>query len=130
MTRILVTGSRYWTDIPAVRNAIAKVITDQPYGTHCIVVHGDCPTGADQIARDFLDELEAQRLDYVSQEAHPALWKTDGYPQAGPMRNQRMVDLGADVCLAFPLSDSRGTTDCMRRAKAAGIPVINCAEEL
>ena len=36
-----------------------------------------------------------------------------------------MVDLGADVCLAFPLGESRGTRDCMRRASEAGIPVID-----
>lgn len=44
---------------------------------------------------------------------------------AGLVRNQLMVDLGADICLAFPLPGSRGTWDCMGRAEAAGIKVIN-----
>lgn len=47
----------------------------------------------------------------------------DYCPAAGNYRNQRMVDLGADVCIAFPLGVSRGTRDCMERAEAAGIPV-------
>lgn len=40
-----------------------------------------------------------------------------------------MVDLGADLCLAFPLPDSRGTKDCMARAKKAGIKVISMGPE-
>lgn len=35
-----------------------------------------------------------------------------------------MVDLGADICLAFPTKSSIGTWDCVRRANAAGIRVI------
>jgi hypothetical protein len=38
-----------------------------------------------------------------------------------------MVDLGADLCLAFPMPRSRGTWDCVRRAKKAGIVVRECA---
>ena len=55
-------------------------------------------------------------------ETHPADWSTHGRA-AGPIRNQQMVDRGADICLAFPTSSSIGTWDCVRRAKAAGIPV-------
>jgi len=42
---------------------------------------------------------------------------------AGPMRNKRMADLGAVLCLAFPKGESRGTWDCIKRANRAGIPV-------
>lgn len=34
-----------------------------------------------------------------------------------------MVDSGAEVCLAFPEDDSRGTWDCVRRAEKANILV-------
>jgi len=125
--RILVTGSRVWPDSKEVQARIVQVIVNQPYGTHVVVVHGDCPTGADRAAREFLDDIEKQNLDYISQETHPADWNKHG-KAAGPLRNQEMVDLGADVCLAFPLGESRGTRDCMRRAEAAGIPVINYGE--
>lgn len=55
-------------------------------------------------------------------EAHPADWRSCGRA-AGLIRNQRMVDLGADLCLAFPLGESRGTWDCVARARKAGIEV-------
>lgn len=43
---------------------------------------------------------------------------------AGGVRNQEMVNLGGYlVCLAFPLAGSRGTWDCVARARVAGIPV-------
>ncbi len=37
----------------------------------------------------------------------------------GPVRNQAMVDSGADLCLAFPDNKSIGTWDCVQRARAA-----------
>lgn len=59
-------------------------------------------------------------------ECVPADWATLGN-RAGPIRNQAMVDLGDYLaCLAFPLGESRGTRDCMARAEAAGIPVLQC----
>ena len=44
-------------------------------------------------------------------------------PLAGHARNQDMVNDGARVLLAFPELGSRGTWDCVKRAKAAGIEV-------
>lgn len=40
------------------------------------------------------------------------------------IRNQTMVDDGADLCIAVHrfLAKSKGTKDCARRAIAAGIP--------
>jgi hypothetical protein len=40
------------------------------------------------------------------------------------VRNQQMVDLGADVCLAFLLRDACRAVDCMTTAQVAGIPVV------
>jgi hypothetical protein len=34
-----------------------------------------------------------------------------------------MVDMGADLMVAFHLNNSRGTADCISRAEQAGIPV-------
>lgn len=50
---------------------------------------------------------------------------------AGPIRNQAMVDAGAEMCLAFhrAISASKGTKDCARRAIAAGIPTYRIASE-
>jgi hypothetical protein len=138
--RVLVTGSRSWTDDQAVADALLDAWHDitQTIGTgaRMIVVHGDCPTGADAIAKQW-----ARSNDRI-QEPHPADWaapcpdnclpkphrKTSAKhgeycPLAGHRRNQFMVDLGADLVLAFHRDNSRGTDDCIRRAKKAGIPV-------
>lgn len=118
MRRVLVTGSRNLTDGSVIWEALDAQLESRE---HIIVVHGDCPTGADAAAVAW-----AMSTDGVFLEAHPADWSIG--KKAGPLRNQAMVDLGADVCLAFPLPDSRGTYDCMRRAAAAGIPVIEFEE--
>lgn len=112
--RILVTGSRNHPDPHLIALAIMRHA--RPHET-TVVVHGDCPTGADHHA----SALCADRP-HLTEERHPADWEKHGR-KAGPLRNQRMVDLGADVCLAFPYGESRGTRDCARRAEMAGIPV-------
>ena len=71
---------------------------------------------------DYLAESVAHELGWEV-EQFPADWDTYGRA-AGPIRNAVMVEKGADVCLAFPMTGSRGAIDCMRRAKVAGIPVI------
>lgn len=112
--RVLVTGSRNLPDKRIVAEALVDLADS--WG-EIVVVHGDCPTGADRIAS------EVARSDYrMTEEAHPADWKKHGRA-AGPIRNQKMVDLGADRCLAFLYGDSRGTRDCARRAEEAGIYV-------
>lgn len=115
--RILITGSRDWTDRNTIFNAILDLREDFPfYWEDVVIVHGDCPTGA-----DFLAQSIAEQCDLVT-ERHPADWQAFG-KFAGPKRNQEMVDLGADVCLAFPLYPSKGTRHCMGAAEKAGIPV-------
>lgn len=111
--RVLVTGSRNWGNPDAVARAMLKIIPPDARES-VTVVHGGCPTGADAIA-DAIAREHGWRL-----EVHPARWKAEGRA-AGPLRNQRMVDAGADICLAFPLGESRGTRDCIRRAVASGI---------
>ena len=115
--RILITGSRDWPDPDIIARAILELNdNNQLDWDTLVIVHGDCPTGADAMAEQF-----AQRYD-VQTERHPADWKAFG-KFAGPKRNQEMVDLGANVCLAFPMAGSRGTMHCIKAAKAAGIPV-------
>lgn len=112
MKRILVTGSRDWTDIDTIRAALMNEVI---VGEQMLVVHGACAGAdmlADRAARDFgwLREL------------YPARWNQFG-KQAGFIRNHEMVNAGADVCLAFILNGSRGSGHCARVAEAAGIPV-------
>lgn len=110
--RILITGSRNW-DSPGT---IQKAIEEQTRGLepHVVtLVHGDCPTGADALADEYA------RAQGFHVEKYPADW-TQGR-KAGPLRNKKMVDLGADICLAFPKGKSAGTRGCMKLALEAGI---------
>jgi len=110
--RVLVTGSRTWTDTQAIRDALAAVWGD---GT-AVLVSGACPGGADRLAEQCWTSWGG------TVERHPADWDRYGRA-AGPRRNTAMVALGADVCLAFPLGASPGTRHCMRMANAAGMPI-------
>ncbi len=122
--RILVTGSRDWARSDQVKFALDCIVERE---TNVTVVHGDCPTGADAIAAKYA------KFRGWAVEAHPADWsKGKG---EGPARNQRMVDLGADIVLAFisdchkpehkdqPRHLSHGTVDCVTRAQKAGLSV-------
>lgn len=117
--RILVTGTREWTDEDAVRSLLIDYIGDMD-PSMVTVVHGDArglDAAADRIARSLGCQVEP----------HPAKWKTHGATKAGRIRNQEMVDAGAEVCLAFPKrirAKSKGTWDCLTRAVAAGIPTL------
>lgn len=117
--RVLVTGSRLWDDKATILMALGAQL-GLTRGT-LTVVHGGA-AGADTIADRWA--VQARRAGKpVIVETHPADWNFYGRA-AGLIRNQEMVDLGADVCLAFPLGASRGTRHCMKAAADARIPVI------
>lgn len=111
--RIGVTISRDWDDYEAIEDALHKAC--QGVSFHKVtVVHG-----ASQM--DWFVAGVAFLLD-MDTEAHPADW-VKHKRAAGFIRNQEMVDSGADVWLAFIKRRSPGATDCARRAEEAGIPV-------
>lgn len=115
--RVIVTGSRAWTDKGAIWDALNDVYLDHGPFT---LVHGDCSTGADAIAHEWLQA--AARMVRVEEQRFPAAWEARG-KAAGPERNKRMVEAGADLVLAFPLPRGSGTQHTMRLARAAGIEV-------
>ena len=108
--RVLITGGRDWTVSEVIRRALEELSV----GT--VIVHG-AQRGADTIADGW-----AHKIKGLISERHPAEWRKYG-KKAGPIRNQKMVDLGADLCLAFPMPASIGTWDCIQRANAALVPV-------
>lgn len=124
--RILLTGSRQWTDVPRLRGILvqemAKAIqTDDPWVTF---VHGACPSGADRIASEFINRINMNGCGYPFEERHPADWNQFG-KAAGFRRNAEMVALGADLCVAFIVPGlSNGTEHTANLARGAGIPVI------
>ena len=133
--RILVTGSRSWDAAQLLADVLLDTWHDATQNGYdsIVIIHG----GAD--GADTLADLWA-RGNGLDVETHPADWnhcaddcpaghrKTrarggDYCPTAGPRRNQRMVDAGADLVVALQRDGSRGTADCIRRAEEAGLPV-------
>lgn len=113
--RVLVTGSRDWEDRDLVEAAL--LAETDPSGLPMVLIHGGA-RGLDRVAADLAGVLGWREVPFPVKKAD---WRYHGRA-AGPLRNQKMVDYGADICLAFPLPKSQGTWDCLRRAKAAGIP--------
>lgn len=114
--RVLVTASRDHIDGEIIYDALADelYLNAEPRMLPMVVIHGAAP-GGDTIAHEWTVASAN-----CTPDPHPANWRAG--KQAGHVRNQLMVDLGADVCLGFPLPDSTGTWDCLRRAEDAGIP--------
>lgn len=135
MHRILFTGGRDADDMGGVRHLLevgaAVLGYEDPFAAPIVLVHGDCkrylPDGrvdpmrsADQLARQVALQLGWKPEPH---EVTAAMKARYGPYRAPVERNQIMVDLGADLCLAF--TGGRGTADCVRRARAAGIRVIS-----
>ncbi|MGW2113719.1 SLOG family protein [Streptomyces zhihengii] len=120
--RVLVTGSRDWPTPDLVWGALNDV-RDEALTTdrHLILVHGACPRGADAHAHQWATTA-TQFVNGITEEQHPADWSLHRRA-AGFIRNAHMVNLGADVLLAFIKDQSRGATHTTRLAHAAGIPV-------
>jgi hypothetical protein len=126
--KILVTGSRDWTDEEAIRKALVRAAVAAPTLADVTVIHG-AAKGADEIASRLAQGMGMTVV------AYPAEWRK--YKDAaGPIRNLVMLvkehadrrNPPIDLCLAFPLPSSRGTRHMMTYAKAAGILVVEpCA---
>lgn len=127
--RVILTGSRDWSDRQAVYDALNEVY--RTYGPF-VLAHGACSTGADSFAQDWY--ALASRLVPVTVDPFRADWRGRGRA-AGPERNERMVKAGAQLLLAFlgPCTrehcsepqphDSHGTAGCTDLARAAGIEI-------
>lgn len=112
--RILVTGSRDWDDKETIYRALAETQGVMPHD-QMILIHGGA-RGADGIASRYADSM-----DWGNQIYHPE-WDKYG-KRAGILRNEAMVNAGADVCLAFIRNQSRGATHCANYAETMGVPV-------
>jgi hypothetical protein len=126
--RILVTGSRDWTDRDVVMNALIDEWEKMGHSRDIVLVHG-AARGLDRMAAEIWEGFLGYRC-----EPHPAKWNLYG-KAAGYIRNEEMVGLGANACLAFlmPCSQagcnredahfSHGAEGCAALAVSAGIPV-------
>ncbi len=126
MRTVLVCGGRTYgvrrdTARADVQRLLAFLDEVHARGTISLLGHGGS-SGADAIAGDW---AATRGVDIV---IYPANWRGHG-PSAGARRNQRMLEhLKPDVVVAAP--GWRGTADMVRRAKAAGVPVLEVAQGL
>jgi hypothetical protein len=116
--RILITGSRTWTAVTTMRTELARWRQVYP---GAVLVHGAC-RGANVMAAGIWLGW------HLPVEPHPADWTTHG-KSAGLLRNRLMVDLGADVCLAFIRDHSHGAEHTAALAETASIPTHRYQQE-
>ncbi len=115
--KIIIAGSRTFTDYVFLKSKMDEIVRGMDK-TKMVVVSGHA-RGA-----DYLGERWA-RENGIEVEQHPARWDTYG-KAAGPIRNQEMADSAGSegMLVAFPIGDSKGTMDMIRRAKRKGMKVI------
>lgn len=145
--RVLITGARVWpVTLTYLLNGVLDTELLKADNGALTVVHGACPSGADWFAHRWVAGQSHGRGLAALEEPHPADWDhcdpTCNHrpilrsgrpfcPQAGHRRNQKMVDLDADICHAFVVAgNSRGTMDCVGRARASDILTIEHRVEL
>lgn len=108
MTAVIVTGGRHYANAEKVAAILG------PIGPR-VVVHGGA-TGADHLAAIW---AVAHGINSVAVYAD---WKGMGR-KAGPMRNAEMLRLyPRATVVAFP--GGKGTADCVKQARAIGMPIV------
>lgn len=112
MTRVLVCGGRHYADSERVFAVLNNYDADHSF---TLLIQGGS-TGADDAAARWAS------IGGTPIRTFRAAWRKHGNA-AGPIRNQRMLDEGKpDLVIAFP--GGRGTADMVRRARAAGVEVV------
>lgn len=122
IVRILVCGGRDFKDYKGLFRVLDNIIMDRGYhendqmiSPNVHIIAGKAK-GADTFAVDWAVINQCEFTEY------PADW--DKHKKAaGAIRNQQMLDEGKpDLVVAFP--GGVGTADMVRRAKKAGVEVI------
>jgi predicted Rossmann-fold nucleotide-binding protein len=113
--RVLVCGGRNFDDFIRVSMVLDRLHTSQ--GIDVLIEGG--AAGADRLASQWAWHCG------VATERYEADWENQG-SFAGPARNKRMLDEGKpDLVIAFP--GGRGTADMVKKARKAGVKVIEIA---
>jgi hypothetical protein len=118
MFRLLVTGSRDWSDVEVIATELQFVAKKYK---NVVLVSGHA-IGADRIAEEI-----AVGLGWVV-EIHEPDWKLHGQ-SAGFKRNTTMLDTDVQAVLAFHKDNSKGTADTIKKAKERKVPTRVLVEE-
>ena len=114
--RVLVCGGRDYDNYARLYHALDDIQDER--GEFACVITGDA-MGADHWAESWAYMQKVRHLKFAAD------WIGYG-KKAGPLRNQIMLEEGKpDLVVAFP--GGRGTADMTRRAKAAGVEIIEIA---
>ncbi len=113
--KIAVSGDRHWSDRETIKEVLSKYLPSME-----LLVLGDA-RGVDQIAAEVAEELGFPKKNIIIEKAE---WERY-HSAAGPIRNQKMIDHDPDILLAFHdnLMKSKGTKDCVNRAKGINVTV-------
>jgi hypothetical protein len=108
---VLVTGDRHWTCPDLAERIVSRLIARCGYDL--VIIHG----GACGFDQSFA--VACRNLGIGAEPHLPDWWGLGNI--AGPARNRRMVEEGADLCIALhrTIESSKGTKDCVRQAIAA-----------
>lgn len=119
--RVLFTGGRDFKDIDYFLETVEGF--EKQHGQITEIIHGGA-RGADTMAEILFIYFKTseEHAREISRTRKDAEWDKYGKRRAGPIRNQVMVDLKPDWCIAMP--GNNGTADCVKRCKKAGIPVF------
>jgi hypothetical protein len=114
--KVLITGSRHWSDKEAIERAIARANPD-------IIIEGGAP-GADAIAKEYAQKKSIKVIEVKAE------WDRYG-KRAGPIRNSVMIAMKPDLVLAFSkgLNKDKGTADTIKKALAENIKVYRIKNE-
>lgn len=121
--RVLVFGSRDWTDYSQVMRSMAVLLEDLKYSEEptkrLTVVHSGTP-GAEDMVTEFIckvDKLLRQNKVYVKEELY----------RANPTNTYNIIEKGADSAIVFTTKTDKRTKYCIQMLKEFEIPtkIIN-----
>ena len=113
--KVLVCGSRHYMNDEKIFFDLDALHKEHGF---TLLMEGGA-TGADSHARHWAESRGVRHRTFWAD------WRRYGYA-AGPIRNQRMLDVGKpDLVVAFP--GGVGTADMVARAKKAGVNVLEIA---
>lgn len=109
---LVVSGSRNWTDVKTVYSELDGI--HRRYKVEA-VFHGEA-AGLDRLAKRWAEDRGIPAFGCP----YPGTYGSAG----GPIRNGWLLEFShADLLVAFPLPDSRGTWNMVTQAKAKRVPI-------